>query len=75
MYLLLVVIYMLTGPPVVKTSIVSGPTALDECDDALPLEIRLYKEGKFKDGPPVREIKDVKGRCEGLPDEIKITEK
>lgn len=75
MYLLIIVIYLLSGPPEVRTSIVEGPTAYDSCADALPLEIRLYKQGKFADGPPVAKIKNVKGHCEGLLDEVRVVKK
>lgn len=72
MYILLIVIYLVTGPPMVRTSIVEGPTALKSCTEALPLSVHLHLEGKFFDDPPVKLIKDVKGSCVTFPDEIKV---
>lgn len=67
MYILLVVIYLLSGQVEIHHSIVKGPQAAYECGKALPLTVNLYQLGKFHDGPDPKDIKKITARCELSP--------
>lgn len=67
MYILLVVITLIHGPPVLRTSMVQGNLAPQECFTNLPLMMNLYEKGSFEDGPPTDNIKKVTGTCIPAP--------
>jgi len=60
MFIVLVVVHLLTGQLVPRTSVVSD---LKACEESLPLFIKLYRQGKFEDGPDPELIRDVTGVC------------
>lgn len=71
MYLLLIFIFLKTGAVEARTSIVYNmyEETRGVCQDSLPLEIKLYKQGKFEDGPKPELIRKVTGRCEPVDNE------
>ncbi len=60
MFVVLVFIHLMTGQVVPRTSV-----TLDQksCEESLPLFEKLYRAGKFEDGPAPELIKIVTGEC------------
>lgn len=70
MFLLLIFLVYTSGRVEARTSIVEGFNAEQVCLEALPLTIKLYREGKFHDGPKKSDLQAVKGRCEEVQNEL-----
>ena len=72
MYILTIILFLLHSPPEVHTSLVEGPDAGKMCQQALPLTAKLYKQGKFFDGPDPKKIKKIRGMCQVVDDDTEI---
>lgn len=60
MFIVLVFIHMMSGQIVPRTSVVIDRAA---CEESIPLFVKLYKDGKFEDGPPPEKIKSIDAIC------------
>lgn len=74
MVLLLIFLFLKTGAVEARTSIVYGVSddPMNICESALPLTEKLYRSGKFDDGPKPELLKKVTGRCEPVDDKQKL---
>ena len=72
MYILLIVLILFSGQKQVKTSLVEGPDAHSNCLQSLPLVAKLYKQGKFQDGPDPKQIRRIRGMCQKVDEDTKV---
>lgn len=74
MYLLLIFLWFKSGMVEARTSLVYdiySDTRMT-CEEALPLTEKLYREGKFYDGPKKELLRKVTGRCEPVSEKEKL---